>query len=267
MKFIVSFFILSLFVISCNQKKTHQIAEQPATVSKDLPVKNYPETINTIFEAHGGLENWRKQRTLSYVLPKPGNPEKHTIDLSKRFDKITSEDFDLGFDGNRPWVLEKDENYEGNVDFYHNLMFYFFAMPFVFADDGITYTPTEPIVFEGIQYPGVKISFDDGVGTSSKDEYFLHFNSQTKQMEWLGYTVTYRTGESSDKVNWIRYNDWGTFGSLNLPNSISWYTVENGQLKAVRNTVKFEAIQLSSQAMPKEFYEKPEGASYFKKEN
>ncbi|GGG48931.1 hypothetical protein GCM10011414_18400 [Croceivirga lutea] len=267
MKYTIAFFIISVCMLSCNQKKTQETTDQTSKKIEEISTQDYPEAIHNVFEAHGGIDNWRKQQTLSYILPKPGNPETHTIDLIKRFDKITSEDFDLGYDGSKPWVLAKDENYEGNVDFYHNLMFYFFAMPFVLADDGIIYTPTEPIKFEGIQYPGIKISFNDGVGTSSKDEYYVHYNSQTNQMEWLGYTVTYRTGETSDKVNWIRYNDWGTYNTLKLPNSISWYSVEDDKLIAVRNTVKFEAIQVSTEAMSKDFYKKPEGAIYFEKEN
>jgi len=202
-----------------NAKKEEMISVKKA---------NHPEALNAIFEAHGGVANWKKQRTLSYVLPKPENPETHTIDLRNRNEKIETPNYTIGFDG-KPWVLDSNDTYKGNPEFYHNLMFYFYAMPFVLADDGIIYIETKDLVFEGVSYPGIRISYDAGVGITPKDEYFIHYNAETFQMEWLGYTVTYRSGEKSDNIKWIRYNDWQNINDLILPSSISWYTVEGGE--------------------------------------
>ena len=71
-------------------------------------------------------------------------------------------------------MKSKDKTaYEGNPKFYYNLMFYFYAMPFILADDGIKYTDAEPLVFEGKSYPGIKISYEAGVGESPEDEYVI----------------------------------------------------------------------------------------------
>lgn len=230
---------------------------------EEVVVKTYPAALQKVFDAHGGLDSWKKQRTLKYDIPKPGNTETHITDLWSRKDKIISAKFTMGFDGQQPWLLDADENYKGNVEFYHNLMFYFYAMPFVLADDGIVYGKTDDLVYEGVNYPGVRISYNTGVGTSPKDEYFIHFDAETHQMAWLGYTVTYRSGEKSDNVKWIRYDDWAPVNGLILPKSITWHNYEGREIKDARNKVSFENISVSSEAKPNTFYDKPEDANYW----
>ncbi|WP_350292267.1 DUF6503 family protein [uncultured Croceitalea sp.] len=261
------FLLIALLLpfIACKQAtKANVNSEQAAEEQVEVSKKQYPETITKVLDAHGGLVSWKQQRTLSYVLPKDKNPETHTIDLWSRNEKIETPDYTIGFDG-KPWVLDNDSNYKGNPEFYHNLMFYFYAMPFVLADDGIVYNETEDLVFEGVSYPGVKISYDAGVGITPKDEYFIHFDSETHQMAWLGYTVTYRSGEKSDNVKWIRYDDWKKVNDLVLPNSISWHTVEDGKIQGMRNQVVFENVTLSTVGVPTSFYDKPEMGEYWVK--
>ncbi len=231
------------------------------TVEVAETVNDYPEVLNKIFNAHGGLDLWKKQRTLVFVRPMPDAPETHTIDLYTRKDRIDTPQFSIGHDGQQTWLFDGDSAYEGNADFYHNLMFYFYAMPFVMADDGINYSETTPLEFEGKTYPGIAITYNDGVGTSPKDEYYLHYDADTYQMAWLGYTVTYRTGEDSDDVRWLRY-EWGTFNGLTLPQSISWYNYEGRNIKDLRTKIIFENTEISENQKPMDFYGKPEGAVY-----
>ncbi len=262
MKHLILIFTLVVFALSCKEKPS----STDAVSTNDIEVQEvspYPEALRQVFEAHGGIALWRKQKTLTYVIPKPDNPETHIVDLYSRKDKIETPNFNMGFDGSKPWLLNKGEVYQGNVEFYHNLMFYFYAMPFVLADDGIYYDEAMALRFEGRTYPGIKISYGAGVGTSPKDEYYLHYNPETFEMEWLGYTVTYRTGEDSDNVRWIRYNDWGTFDGLRLPNSISWYNYEGMNIRELRNTVAFEQVTVSTESRPVGFYDKPEEGTYF----
>ena len=259
-------FLIALIVpfLACKQvvKESSEVKEE--SISVETTKATYPEALNAVFEAHGGVTNWKKQRTLSYSIPKDKNPETHTIDLWTRNEKIETPAYTIGFDG-KPWVQEGDGEYKGNPEFYHNLMFYFYAMPFVLADDGIIYEETKDLDFEGVSYPGIKISYNAGVGITPKDEYFIHYDAETNQMAWLGYTVTYRSGEKSDNVKWIRYDDWKNIDDLVLPNSISWYTVEEGKITELRNQVVFEEITLSKRAKPSVFYAKPEDGAYWVK--
>ena len=256
--------LIVILAASCKETpksvdKTADMAEKAPMGEKTMP-KTYPEALNKVLEAHGGLANWKSKATLSFMLPKPKGDEIHTIDLKNRNGKIETPDYSMGYDGKDFWLLDKKGKYKGDPVFYHNLIFYFYGMPFVLADDGINYGETENLEFEGKSYPGIRISYNDGVGVSSKDEYFLYYDADTNQMAWLGYTVTYRSGEKSDKVSLQRYNDWQELGGLLLPKSMTSYKVEDGKLVAPRNTRNFENVTLSETPMPDGFYSKPKDA-------
>lgn len=254
--------ILALVLIlgACKPNVKQKAVQSSVPEKATEPPSHYPDAIKQVFEAHGGLKLWKQQRTLSFVIPNPDNPETHTVDLWSRRDRVDSEGVSMGFDGTEIWLLDPESTYKGDAAFYHNLMFYFYAMPFVLADDGIVYGETDALRFEGKEYPGVRIAYESGVGVSSKDEYYIHFDPDTHQMTWLGYTVTYRTGEISDNVKWIRYDNWQTVNRLVLPKSITWYNYEGSTILDPKSTVVFTDVALSATPKPKEFYTKPEGA-------
>ena len=250
---------LSFLVFACKEVPKDKITTNASEMEvKHVEETKYPKELFKVFEAHGGLDQWKTYRTLSFDIPNEGVIEKQVIDLYKRSDKVTTPTFSLGYDGDYVWLLDPSESYTGKPKFYHNLMFYFYAMPFVIADNSINYEEVAPLVVDGVSYPGYKITYNAGVGASSKDHYYLHYDANTFQMKWLGYTVTYFSNETSDKVNWVNYNDWGKVDELLRPKSITWHLVENGELKGPRNTVNFENASLSKTAMPNEFYAKPE---------
>ncbi|MEM9546354.1 MAG: DUF6503 family protein [Bacteroidota bacterium] len=247
-----------LTIASCKNQ-----ADQKMEITSEPEVKrikNYPETLTKVFDAHGSLEKWKDMKTLSYEIVRESGNEKQWVDLINRNERIEASTFKTGYDGTNYW-LEADTTYKGNPKFYKNLMFYFYAMPFVVADDGIIYSETEALQFEDKSYPGVKISYDAGVGISPEDEYFIHYNPDTYQMEWLGYTVTFFTGEKSKKVKWIRYNDWGAFDGLVLPNSMTWYQMEEDKITEPRTPTQFTNIKISKDKRDQQFFAKTENAS------
>ncbi len=263
---VILLFVL-LSALSCKSESRNATPDEPnSSVGPPLAGagKNYPAELSTVFKAHGGLDAWKSKRTLIYDIPKGSVTETHTIDLQHRLDRIDTEAFSMGYDGKGTWILDPKGAYEGNPEFYHNLMFYFYAMPFVLADPGIQYTKTPDLEFEGKSYPGLRISYGDGVGTSPEDEYFIHYDRETGRMEWLGYTVTYHSGQKSDNVKWIRYDDWDSFDGLILPRSISWYNYQGRTIEDLRNTVRFENIRISELQTDPERFRMPEKASYFK---
>lgn len=252
--------LLAIFACKKAPEKLQNSTPEPLTEQK--VEQSFPESLTKVLEAHGGLYHWKQQRTLSFVLPGNGTYETHTVDLWSRRDRIDTEAFSMGFDGNRAWLLDANKSYKGNVLFYHNLMFYFYAMPFVLSDQGIVYSETDDVTYGGKVYPGLKIGFQSGVGASSNDEYFLHFDPETHQMAWLGYTVTFGSGTTSDNVRWIHYHDWQKVNGILLPKSISWHNYEGKTILDPRNTLTFEAAKLSGKPMPENFYQKPENAEF-----
>ena len=96
-------------------------------------------------------------------------------------ERTEASNFTTGYDGKEFW-LEADTSYKGNPVFYHNLMFYLYATPFVLADDGIVYSETDTLFFAGKKHSGIKISYEANVGISPEGKYFIYYDDATFEM-------------------------------------------------------------------------------------
>ena len=259
MKHLFLLFGLITFLSACQNSSSETAKTIESVTVESAKNIDYPEAIDKVFDQHGTVALWKSMKTMSYEIVKEEGNEKQTIDLIGRREVIDAHSFKSGYDGKDYWV-EADTTYKGNAKFYTNLMFYFYAMPFVLADEGITYTPADALTFDGIDYPGYRISYGDGVGVSPQDEYFIHFDAETYEMAWLGYTVTYYSGEPSKKVKWIRYDDWNNFEGLKLPNSLTWYKVEEGKITEPRNKRKFTNVTVDVSESADSIFAKSAGA-------
>lgn len=256
------FILLAIFLTACREEPKQQEADNLNTEVDTENILDYPEALEKVFEAHGGLKSWKSYKSLVYEIPKEDYSEVHSINLYSRKDRVDTPDYSMGFDGEEVWLRDVDSTYTGDPVFYHNLMFYFYAMPFVLADQGIVYTETEDLQFEDKSYPGIGIGYQQDIGTSPKDEYFMHYDPETMKMAWLGYTVTYRTGEKSENIKWIRYDQWQDIEGVILPSAITWYDYEGRVLKSPKSTVEFQNVVLSEEPISADSFERPEGGIF-----
>lgn len=253
--------IAILALVQCQEAPKKQVSQtDPKEEASRSAETSYPKAYERILEAHGGFENWNRKKTLAFTITKAEGNEIHTVDLKTRKDKIEMGGIEMGFDGSQVWLTDEKEVYKGNPIVYHNLMFYFYAMPFIFADPGINYGTTEDLIFQGKNYPGIHISYDNGVGASSKDDYYLHYDPENYQMAWLGYTFTFGSDKKSNDIRWIRYDDWMMVNDVLLPKSISWYAYEGRTMKKPNEPVLFENVSLSEKSKPLSFYTMPKNA-------
>ncbi|WP_299336840.1 DUF6503 family protein [uncultured Psychroserpens sp.] len=248
---------------SCKEDKSTTTVESVDYSKEELDVTTsvYPETITKVFDAHGGIDTWKKMQTLKFTIKKESGDEVTTTDLYNRSSHIDMPNHIIGYNGDKVWLFNKGEaEYKNNPRFYYNLMFYFYAMPFILADDGIIYEDVEPLVFEGNSYPGIKISYESGVGESPEDEYILYYDSETNEMAWLGYTVTYFSKEKSKEFHFIKYSDWQTVNGLKLPKTLTWYNYENNMPTTKRNDLEFADIVLSKEKTKARLFDTPDEA-------
>jgi len=264
MKNIVVLFVVLISMTACKnevKETASEVAVSTETPKENSALASHPPKVKAIFDAHGGVEAWSKMNTLYFEIPKESGPEKHTVALSNRRSLIETDQWSIGYDGTDVWLLQQEEEaYKGNARFYHNLMFYFYAMPFVLADDGINYSAVPTTELDGKFYEGIKISYNDGVGDASKDEYIVYFDSETHLMTWLAYTVTYRTNEKSDNWRYIQYAEWQNLNGLILPKTLTWYNLEDGKPTEPRSSMNFENIQVSEGLPEAHLFVKPEEA-------
>ena len=261
MKKIVHVLLLAILITACKNEPKQDATIVDEVKQEEITTSIYPESITKVFDAHGGIDNWNKMQTLSFAITKPTGIEKITENLKTRAELIDTPTYTQGFDGKTLWINEKDgKAYRGKPQFYKGLMFYFYAMPFVLGDEGITYEDTEPLIFEGKTYPGILITFEAGVGESSNDQYKVFYNAESGQMEWLAYTVTFGRTEGSPDFHFIRYNNWQTVNGLLVPKSVDRYNYKDNLPTEKRNTVEFSEVVISENAPDKTIFSKPEGA-------
>lgn len=253
-------FVTACLFYACGQTSTTSTTTQSTDTQKAMI--DYPDDLDKVFDHHGSVAKWKSMKSMEYDIVKEGGNENQKIDLQTRAEKIKASTFESGYDGKQYWVLA-DTSYKSNPKFYTNLIFYFYAMPFVLADEGIVYTKSEPINFEGKDYPGYRISYNSDIGISPEDEYFIHYDPDTHEMAWLGYTVTFFSGEKSERISWIRYDDWKNINGLKLPNSLSWYNSEDGKITDLKNKREFANITVSNTPFSMDQMAMPEGAKVF----
>lgn len=250
---------LTISILSCKNKTAPTVDYSKEHL--DVATSIYPENLTKVFEAHGGLDSWNSMRFLEFTMPKGKGNEVTTTDLKNRNSLIETPNYAIGFNGKDLWLLNKGEKpYKGKPRFYYNLMFYFYAMPFILADDGIIYKDVEPLEFEGKSYPGILISYNAGVGESPEDEYILYYDPETYQMEWLGYTVTFHTKEKGEEFHFRRFSEWQDVEGLKLPKVMTRFKYKDNKPTVAGGDTEFTDIKLSKEKPNAALFEVPAGA-------
>jgi hypothetical protein len=247
-----------LFQVACNPAET-KTAETNTSAQAETP--KLPTFFEEVLQAHGGLDNWNQLGTMEYQLTNSGNTETHIIDLKNRKDLVKGTNYSIGFDGAQVWVSPDKAAYPGkSARFYHNLFFYFYAIPFVLADPGVSYQQLDDITIQDKSYKVIEVAFGDGIGDTPEDKYRMLINPETKRMEWLLYTVTYFDGKPSDKFNALKYEDYQEVNGLLFPKTLTGYKYENGQIGDARYSVTLDKLQLKKEQPDQKQFEMPEKA-------
>ena len=235
--------IFVLIVVGCSSPKADQSGSALA-----IPVE-----FQKVLQKHGGVDRWNSFQAVEFDL----GDEHHQISLGDRKTRIDKkEGGTMAFDGENVWVTDSAD-LQG-ARFYHNLFFYFGAMPFVLADPGISYDMAAPRQFLGNTYDGIRVSFAEGVGESSRDSYLLFYRPDHYQMEWLMYESTFHSGQANNAYNLIHYSDWVLVNGLLMPSKIQWHSFDGDSVGGVTSEAFFEEIQLRETALADSLFILPE---------
>ncbi|MEP1033949.1 DUF6503 family protein [Ekhidna sp.] len=249
----LTFLAIFAFSIAC------QPATQNETTEEQVPVYQKPEhhseSLTKVLDAHGGYEQWSRMKSLTYLK----GDESTVTNLQNRKIRLESPKQTIGFDGQNVWIAP-DSVDASRARFYHNLYFYFYAMPFVVGDPGAYYEDVEARELDGKMYSGIKISYGENIGDAPDDNYIIWYDENSNKMEWLMYTVTYRSGEPSDKYRLVKYDQWSEFNGLVLPTVLQWYEYDGVRVGEVRSEAMFDNIQLSAAAPEERLFDMPEGS-------
>lgn len=244
-----------VFAIACQPSQKQEESEQETEIAYEKPA-HHSASLTNVIEAHGGYEQWSKMNSLSYLK----SDESTITNLKNRKIRLESPKQTIGFDGTGVWVTPDSVDTK-RTRFYHNLYFYFYAMPFVVGDPGAYYEDVEPRELGEKTYNGIKISYGENIGDAPDDNYIIWYDPDTNQMQWLMYTVTFRTGEATDDYRLIRYQNWDTINGLLLATSIQWYNYDGTTVGEPRGEATvFQNIEVSTEAPDEALFEMPEGA-------
>lgn len=245
MCYIGSFLVFVVVLLnSCAPPNNETTTAAPSELAD--PSEAVPPVLGQALDAHGGLARWQAQQRLEYDVHRKGTLLDHQlIALRPRKVLLTGDGYTIGYDGTHHWVSPDTSAFAGDVRFYHNLQFYFMALPFLFADPGIRYEPLEPRTIRDRTYDGVRIRFEPDVGDASDDEYLAYFDPDTHHLTWLLYTVTYFSGEPNDEYSARWYQAWHEVNGLLLPERVISYRWDNDAPGEVRDTTEYRNVALS----------------------
>jgi len=240
-----SYILASWFLLSCGSKESP--TNGSATEENSLPPSStYPTILQNALEAHGGLDRWESFERLEYDLYRGEDLVDHQlIALKTRKVLLSNDQYTIGFDGQEVWVSPDTSAYPGrSARFYHNLQFYFFALPFVLADPGIQYEELEPRAFQDKMYDVLRITYQPEVGDAADDEYIAYFDQETHQMHLLLYTVTYFSQSPGDRYSARVYEEWQTVNGLKVPLEVVSYRWANDSLGDQRGVTEYRNVTL-----------------------
>lgn len=181
-------------------------------------------------EAHGGLENWFKNGTLSFrfdYIPmgkRTGRKTINQIDIwsNKAVQQDILDENDLcGWDGENAWVLRNDTlQFPFNVRFWALTPYYFLGQPFIFDGAGVKLEKLDDLSFDNKFYDAVKITFEAGTGDAPDDYYINLYDKETHLLKVLKYIVSYPSkfkngGHSPEKT--MTLHDFKSINGITLP--------------------------------------------------
>jgi hypothetical protein len=244
-------------LLSCGRQQSQETFQEAQT-----PETHSSSPLDAILTAHGKWDTWQQYQQVAYdVYVNDTLVDHQLIDLKTRKVLITSDTYIIGFDGDEVWVSPNKAAYKGNsARFYHNLQFYFFAIPFVLADPGTHHEMLEQRKFQGVNCEVVKTWFDNHVGDAPDDYYLAYADPQTHQLKLLLYTVTYFSRNANGRFNARVYDSLQEVGGLWVPAKMISHRWENGELGEKRSETTFRNVRFSKEAPDAAQFAMPEGA-------
>ena len=260
MKKIVYLIMILALSVSCKDKAADKSTDTDPEMEDaiDQTIADYPNDLVKIFNAHGGLDAWNEMETLEFSVEKPGGYEITTTDLKDRYAFIELPEHTIGFNGENLWVKnQNDRKFNGDPETYYNYMFHLYAMPFLLADEGLTFAPIEALAYAGNSYPGFHVTFNNH-GTAAIQEANVYYDASTHRMTWLSYQEN--NNNNGDGKHFIHYSAWQEVEGILLPETMVWYASENNQPGNKKREVIVVSPMLTPVKMDMRVFAMPEEA-------
>ncbi|MEP6810320.1 MAG: DUF6503 family protein [Chthoniobacterales bacterium] len=247
-----------------------QLAVVLATLSFFIGGRAFSQ-IEKAVEAHGGLAKWQSFGSVEYDLvyerAKGEKRDHQMFNLHTRDGLITADNYTLGSKDGEVWIKPNAEALGGTPPrFYMWTPFYFFGMPFVFADPGSKHEALGSKDFQGEKYDAVRITFNAGTGDSPDDYYVAYLDPTSGQLKLAVYVVTYssmRKGKTVDQLepHAIVFEEWQEIDGLKVPKTAAYYAWKNETIEGeALGRMHFNNVKFSTAAPDESRFMKPADA-------
>ena len=216
--------------------------------------------LDPTFEAHGGLKQWREQRQMNYTLngfplsPQVSRPNRSTVDLNSRFNRIEGEGFVVAFDGTQAWCTPEPEAVGLPPRFFCLGSFYFIGMPFVFGDDGVVLQKKGYGTFDGKTYRVVDVRYAGETGHSSEDQYTLFIDPETNRLALINHSVT---EIGIERVTWV-FDEWQQVNGFIVPARMTFHQGWNPENPGDGATFTITDVTFDAIAPDRAIYAQPD---------
>ena len=233
---------------------------------------NLQAQLDEALKAHGGVEAFRQFGTLQYDLkglpfgPKAPLNDRQLFDLYSRRALITSSTYKIGSDGEHVWITDP-EALGMPARFYAFAAFYFFGLPFFFADPGCKHESQGTKTLDGKEYDVVKFFYEAGIGDTPDDNYVAYLDKETHVLKLVHYIVTYPAftgGKSPDELERqaIVYDEWQKVNGLLVPKKVTSHGWQEGKLISESpRSFSYENVTFKKEQPAAGLFTKPEGAA------
>jgi hypothetical protein len=248
-------------------------AERLRAAERRMAASEGGRLVARAIEAHGGLLAWYEAGTVELEFdyaPRSGEDRRHTfqrLDLwrARAHHEEVDGDATFGWDGEEAWIAPDAEAFPSPARFWALTPHYFFAIPFVLADEGVRYEVLEDAAFDGVDHRLVKITYEAGTGDAPDDYYVVYLHPETHRVAALRYVVSYpgffpEGGHTPEKL--MRYEALEEEAGLLVPHALPTFAFD-----AVAGTIGERVTDITitrvrfGETYPAALFARPEGAA------
>lgn len=227
--------------------------------------------LDRCFDAHGSVGKWQSLGSVEYDLTWEGGKgtrkDHQFFDLKSRDGLIAGAEYALGSNKGQVWIKPGLEALGGTPPrFYMWTPFYFFGMPFVFADPGATQESLGNKTFQGQEFVVTKVTFKSGTGDSPDDYYIGYVDPASGRLKLVEYVVTFaslRKGKALDQLerHAIVFEEWQQADGLLVPKVGRFYNWKDGNIEGEPlGKLSYSAVHFSTETPDRARFEKPADA-------
>jgi hypothetical protein len=242
---------------------TEQMADNaaPSEALKDEPV-----VLQRGVQAHGGLNKWKQFGAVEYdfslEMGDVSRSDHHVVDLYSRDARVEGEAYTIGVTDTSAWAAPSMEAYGFHAPprFYGKAYPYLFSVPFVFGDPGVETEAVGQRKLQGSTYNVVKVTFEQGVGDTPEDVYYVYCDPNSHRVRAALFSVTFRNPSIQRPITGVLY-DWKTVDGLTVPEKGEMYAVtEDLTFKKKLGSLRYSNVDFKKTPPPASTFAMPEDA-------